>query len=176
MKVTARLRRRGMTLIELTVGMAVGMTVAVMVLSLVNMQVAFLKLFNDQSFLNEEAPMIGMYVGKIAGKADRFRLHASLADALAGRDPRLTESKFMVMNFRQPDGKVRASILAFEKKDGRDVLNYYLVPTAGSLATPQWSITKKATDVSFSVEQGILRMTLTGPARERITYSGTMQQ
>jgi hypothetical protein len=30
--------------------------------------------------------------------------------------------------------------------------------------------------VEFVMEQGVLRMTLTGPAGERITFSGTMQQ
>lgn len=165
-----------MTLIEMTVAMAVGMTVAVMMLALVNQQMAFLRIFQAQSFLTDEAPMIGMYVGKMAGKADRFRLHATLADALTGSNPRLTASPVMVMNFRQPDGTVRASILSFENQNGRQVLNYYLVPTVGSVAAPQWSITKKAADVSFSVEQGILRMALTGPAQERIVYSGTMQQ
>jgi len=176
MKITSKLRRRGLTLIEMTLAMSLGMTIAVMMLAMVNQQVAFLQLFSAQSFLTDEAPMVGMYVGKMAGKADRFRLHATLDDALAGRNPQLGESKFMVMNYRQPDGTVRASILAVETRNGRDVLNYYLVPTVGSIAAPQWSITKKATRVRFSVEEGILRMRLTGPAREQITYSGTMQQ
>jgi hypothetical protein len=176
MKITSRLQCRGLTLIEMTVAMGVGMTIAVMMLALVNQQVAFLRIFSAQSFLTDEAPMVGMYVGKMAGKADRFRLHASLEDALAGRDPQLVESKFMVMNFRQPDGTVRASILAVETQGDRDILNYYLVPAVGAVATPQWSITKRAARIRFSVEEGILRMRLTGPADEQITYSGTMQQ
>ena len=176
MKISTRLRHRGFTLIEMTVAMGIGMTVAVMVLALANQQMAFLRIFSAQSFLTDEAPMVGMYVGKIAGKADRFRLHDTVLDALAGRNPRLTASPVMVMNFRQPDGTVRASILAAERQGDRDVLNYYLVPATGSLATPQWSITKKASRIRFSVEEGILRMRLTGPAGELITYSGTMQQ
>lgn len=176
MKNTSRLRRRGLTLIEMTVAMGVGMTTAVIMLAMVNQQVAFLRLFSLQSFLIDEAPMVGLYVGKMAGKADRFRLHASLGDALAGRDPQLTESQFMVMNFRQPDGTVRASILAVERQGNRDVLNYYLVSAVGTVATPQWSITRRAKRIRFSVEEGILRMKLTGTADEQVTYSGTMQQ
>lgn len=176
MKMTSRLLRRGMTLIEMAVAMAVGMTIAAMMMALVNQQLAFLRIFHAQSFLMDEAPMIGMYVGKLAGKADRFRLHVSMADALAGSNAQLGESKFMVMNYRQPDGTVRASILAVETQGNRDVLNYYLVPTVGPLTAPQWSITRKASEIRFFVEDGILRMRLRGPQSEQIIYSGTMQQ
>ena len=55
-------------------------------------------------------------------------------------------------------------------------LYYYLVPTTGVLGAPQFSVTSKPTDVRFAIEQGVLRMRLTGPAGERITYSGIMQQ
>ena len=170
--------RRGFTLIELSLAMGIGMAIATLVLMLVNQQLAFLNLLKAQDFLTEEAPMISLYVGKMAGKADRFRLHASVADALAGRDPRLTESPVMLMNFRQPDGTMRASILSFETQNGREALNYYMVPVSASptLGAPHWSITKKADDILFFVEEGILRMQITGPAQERVTYSGTMQQ
>jgi hypothetical protein len=49
------------------------------------------------------------------------------------------------------------------------------VPTNGVLGNPQWSVTNKPDDVVFTMQQGVLRMTLTGPAGEEITYSGTMQ-
>lgn len=178
MKLRHRGMRKGMTLVELTLAMGVGMAIAAIVLLLVNQQIAFLRILGAQSFLSEEAPMIGLYVGKMAGKADRFRLHDNISDALAGRNPRLTASPVMLMNFRQPDGTTRSAILAFEKKDGRDELNYYLVPESASptLGTRQWSITRKAANVSFFVTDGILRMQLTGPGQERLTYSGTMQQ
>ena len=51
-----------------------------------------------------------------------------------------------------------------------------MVPVSGVLGAPQWFITKKPSNVAFAMEQGVLRMTLTGPAGEQITYSGTMQQ
>ncbi len=178
MKLRHRLIRRGMTLVELTVAMGVGMGIAAIVLLLVNQQIVFMRILGAQSFLSEEAPMIGLYVGKMAGKADRFRLHDNVADALSGARPRLTASPVMLMNFRQPDGTMRSAILAFEKISGRDELNYYLVPEGASprLGDRQWSITRKATDVSFFVTEGILRMQLTGPGQERLIYSGTMQQ
>lgn len=168
--------RRGFTLIELSVAMMVGMLTGSMVLALFNQQLAFLRMYQTQNFLTEEAPVISMYVSKLVGTADRFRLHDSVADALAGTNPRMTASPVAVLNFRQPDGTMRASILAFEDRGTGPALYYYVVPTNGALDAPQWAVSSKPTNVEFFIDQGVLRMTLTGPAGEQITYSGAMQQ
>jgi hypothetical protein len=182
-------RLPGFTLIELTLAIGLGMTIAAMLLALFNQQLVFLKIFSDQNFIAEEAPLINMYVGRIAGKADRFRLHANKTDALtvnltagrelSGKDQRLTASPVLLMNFRQPDGSMRASMLVSETNSAnKPVLNYYVIPAVntGVPLAPEWTITKRAKEVSFSVEQGILRMKIKGPLDEEITYSGTMQQ
>jgi len=176
MNPTMRTIRRGFTLIELSVAMMLGMIIGAMVIALFNQQIAFLKIYKTQNFLTEEAPVISLYVSRLVGKADRFRLHDSLSSALAGTNPRTTASPVVVMNFRQPDGSMRASILAFQNLGSGPALYYYVVPTSGVLGTPQWAVTKTPTNVSFTMDQGVLRMTLTGPAGEKITYSGTMQQ
>ncbi len=168
--------RRGFTLIELSIGIMLGMVTGTLVIALFNQQLAFLRVYKAQSFLTQEAPIISMYVSRLVGKADRFRLHASVANALAGTNARLTASPVVVMNFRQPDGTMRATILSFENRGSGLALYYYVVPVSGVLGTPQWAVTKSPTNVSFLMDQGILRMTLTGPAGEQITYSGTMQQ
>jgi hypothetical protein len=169
-------RSGGFTLIELAMAMGLGMSVAALVLALANQQLAFIRIFRAQSFLVEEAPMVSTHVSKLVGKADRFRLHDNLADALTGANPRLGPSPVLVMNFRQPGGGMRASILAFEERGEGGDLNYYVVPESGPPGDPEWSITRRAADVTFSVESGILRMRLTGENGEQITYSGTMQQ
>ncbi len=168
--------RRGFTLIELSVGIMVGMAVCAMVLALFNQQAAFLKIYKSQNFITEEAPVISNYVGRLVGRADRFRLHDNLSDALSNVRPRTTSSPVVVLNFRLPDGTVRASILSFANLGSGNALYYYVVPTSGVLSTPQWAITKKASNVAFSMSAGILQMKLTGPANEVITYSGSMQQ
>ncbi len=169
-------RRRGFTLIELSMAMIMGMAISAMVIALFNQQLAFLRLYQTQSFLTDEAPVISNYVSKLVGKADRFRLHDSVADALLGRNPRLTASPVVVLNFRQPDGTVRASILAFENRGAGNALYYYVVPSNGILGDPQWYVTNKPTKVEFGMQEGVLRMMLTGPAGEQIIYSGTMQK
>lgn len=176
MKSTVHRIRRGFTLLELTIAMMVGMMTSTMVLALFNQQIAFLNMYKSQSFLTEEAPIISMYVSRLVGKADRFRLHDSVQDALSGTNARLTTSPVVVLNFRQPDGTMRATILSFENRGSGPALYYYTVPVTGVLGEPQWAVTKSPTNVQFSMNQGILLMTLTGPLNERITYSGTMQQ
>jgi prepilin-type N-terminal cleavage/methylation domain-containing protein len=175
MRTAARHFRRGFTLIELSVSIMMGLATGTMVLALFNQQLAFLSIYKSQSFLTEEAPVISMYVSRLVGKADRFRLHDSVDDALSGINPRLTDSPVVVLNFREPDGTMRATILSFENRGGGNALYYYVVPVSGVLGEPQWAVTKAPSNVVFSMQQGVLRMILTGPHGERITYSGTMQ-
>jgi len=169
-------RRGGFTLVELSLAILLGMAIAAMSLALFNQQLACLKIYKIQSFLTNDAPLISMHVSKLVGKAERFRLHRTVAEALAGTNPQSTASPVIVLNFRQPDGVVRAAILSFENRGSGPALYYYLVPLSGSLGTPQWYITKQPTNIAFSVQQGILQMTLTGPAGEQVTYSGAMTQ
>ena len=171
MKIGIRKMRKAFTLVELTVVMMVGMMIGSMLIAIFNQQLAFLRIYQLQSFVTEEAPMISLYINRLIGKADRFRLHDSISDALSNTDPRITASPVCVLNFRLPDGSMRASILAFE--DG--VLNYYVVPESGVLGSSEWSITQRAADVQFYMEQGILRTQLTGPQGEQLIYSGATQ-
>jgi hypothetical protein len=167
---------RGFTLIEMTLALTLGMAIAAMAMALFNQQLAFLRIYRAQDFLTEEAPVINLHVSKLVGKAERFRLHASVADALAGRNPRNAASPVLVLNFRQPDASVRTAVLAFEDLGSGPLLNYYVVPVSGVMNTPQWYISRQPANIVFTVETGILRMTLTGPNGESITYSGAMTQ
>jgi hypothetical protein len=176
MKSKLKLGYRGFTLIELSIAIMLGMATAGMVLTLFNQQLAFLRLFRDQRFLTEDAPIISNYVSRLIGKADRFRLHDSREDALAGTNPRLRPSPVVVLNFRQPDGSMRAAILEFRDRGAGPALYYYVVPANGALGEPQWAVTKTPRNVSFQMNQGVLQMVLIGPNSEQITYSGTMQQ
>lgn len=165
---------RGFTLVELTLVLVSGTIAGSMMLALFNQQITFLQMYRTQNFLIEEAPIISAYTSRIISRADRYRLHDTLDDALAGRDPK-TEGPVAVLNFRQPDGSMRASILSFEDRGEGAQLYYFVVPEIGPLGEPEWSVTNAASNVWFTIEEGVLRMTLTGPAGEEITYSGSMQ-
>lgn len=143
-------------------------------MAMLNQQITFLKIFRAQSFLNEEAPIVSHHVSKLLLNAERFRLHDSIEDALSGTNPRLTDSPVVVLNFRQPNGTLRAGILSFEDRGAGNALYYYVVPLSGPLSEPEWAITNKPTNVAFFVESGIIRTRLTGPAGEEIIFSGAM--
>ncbi len=164
-------RRTGFTLLELSVAISVGMAVGAMVLALLNQQITFLRIFQAQSFLNEEAPIANNHINRLLINAERFRLHPTLNDAVAGTNATLDPSPVLVLNYRQPNGTMRAGILSFQNNG----LYYYVVPTVGPLAAPQWAVTRQAADVTFFVQNGVLRTRFTGPAGEEITFSGAMQ-
>ncbi|MGC4016087.1 MAG: hypothetical protein QM755_16410 [Luteolibacter sp.] len=170
--------RRGYTLIEMTIVIMLGLAIGSIVLTMANQQFTFLRIYSAQNFLVEEAPVISAYMNKLIGQAERYRLHTSLANAQAGTNPVLADATVLVLNFQEPDGTARAGILAFQDlgTGAGKALYYYVVPTTGTLGTPQWALTKRPKDVRFSIENGILRTRMTGPNDEVITYSGTMQQ
>jgi len=167
--------RRGFTLVELSVGMATGIALATMLLALVNQQVAFLRIFNAQSFLTTEAPLINNYLTRVIGSAEGYRLYESVDDLVAGAAPVMEDAPVLMLRFKEPDGTFRASVLSFENPGTGQGLYYRLVTSAGVLRAPDWAISRSPANVDFSIVQGILRVTITGPAGEEIVYSGTQQ-
>lgn len=180
MKTTRRTARAGFTLIEMSVAILLGLAISGMTLGLFQQQLTFLQIYKSQSFLSEEAPIVGMYVSKLVGKADRFGLHTTLAEAVAGNGANNGPSDFAVLKFRQPGGAICSAVLAFQNIGGRGVgLYYYVIPTNGVVPAPQWAVMRPAAvgggarGGTFTVVGGVLTMTLTGENNEVITYSGS---
>jgi hypothetical protein len=170
-----RSRGRGYTLIELTLAISVGIMISAMVMALVNQQLAFLKIFRAQSFLVTEAPMLNNYIVKIIGNADSYRLYASVDDLVAGRSQVMTNAPVIMLRFKEPNGTFRASVLSFEDPGTGSGLYYRMVNSSGVLASPSWVLSKKPSDVRFAIENGILRVIVSGTNGEEVTYSGAMQ-
>ncbi len=171
-----RFLKRGYTLIELTLAMMMGMMVAAMVLALFNQQLAFLRIFQAQNFLTNEAPIINNYLSRVVARADGFRLYNGLGDIAAG-NPVMSDASVLLLRFREPNGAFRACVLSFEDPgtgQGQG-LYYRVVNTGGVVSAPQWALTTKPANVDFAIEHGILRVRLTGPNGEEIIYSGTQQ-
>ena len=168
-------RARGYTLIELTLAMSVGVIISAIIMAMVNQQLAFLKIFRVQNFLVTEAPMLNNYIVKVVGNADSYRLYASVDDLVGGRAQVMTDAPVIMLRFKEPNGTFRASVLSFENPGTGSGLYYRMVNTSGVLGAPSWSLSKRPTDVRFSIEQGILRVRVTGPNREQVIYSGATQ-
>ncbi|QJE97649.1 hypothetical protein [Luteolibacter luteus] len=170
-----RALRRGYTLIELSLAMMTGMMIAAMLLAIFNQQVAFLKIFNAQTFLTTEAPIINNYLSRVIGSAEGFQLYTNMSTLRAGGSPVLEEASVLLLLFKEPDGSSRAAILSYENPGTGEGLYYRRVTQAGTISDPEWVLSKEVRGVSFSVIQGVLRATLTGPNEETITYSGAQQ-
>lgn len=167
---------RGYTLIELTLAMAIGLMISALIMSMVNQQLAFLKIFRVQSFLVTEAPMLNNYVVKIVGNADSYLLYSKVDDLISGRPPITTgDAEAIMLRFKEPNGTFRSAVLSFENPGTGLGLYYRMVNSAGVLAAPSWALSKRPQRVRFLVDQGILRIRITGPADEEVTYSGTSQ-
>lgn len=170
-----KVARPGYSLLEMTLAMAIGMMVAGMALMLFNQQMAFLKIFKAQDFLTREAPLINNYVVRVIGAAEGYALYSDKEALTNGSDPVLEDAQVLVLRFRKPDGTERASVLSFENPGSGLGLYYTVVPESGSIGAPDWALSKQPAGVVFAVEQGVLRMRVTGPNGEELTYSGTQQ-
>jgi hypothetical protein len=168
-------RLLGYTLTELALAMMMGIMVAVMLLSIFNQQIAFLRIFNAQSFLTTEAPILNSYLSRVLSSAEGYRLYPSISALTGGSTPVLTDAPVLMLRFKEPNGTFRASVLSFENPGAGTGLYFRPVTSAGSLGNAEWALSKKPTDVKFSVVDGILRCRITGPNGEEITYSGTQQ-
>lgn len=169
--------RRGYTLTELALAMMMGIMVAVMLLSIFQQQVSFLRIFNAQSFLTMEAPVLNNYLSRVMSSAEGYRLYSSVSSLTGGSAPVMADAPVLMLRFKEPNGTFRASVLSYEDPGGGQGRGLYFRPVtaAGSLGTAEWALSKKPTDVKFSVVDGILRCRITGPNGEEITYSGTQQ-
>ncbi len=168
----------GFTLIEMTVVITVGLMLAVMTLTLFNSQLASYQILKTQNFLVSEAPQINNTLNRIVTRANFFRMYTNIVDAEAGQNAVIADGKVLALKFEDLSSPDDSSfgVIAFDSNDNE--LNYYHLTDMADLAIapPQWSISTRLTDAVFYVENGVLRIKLTGPNSEEIIYSTTTQR
>ncbi len=173
MKIHRSSRPQGFTLLEISMTFVIGVLIASVGLGLMNQTAHFYRAMQEQEFLNSDAPLISNIMSRFLDDADAYRLHTSLADALSDTNPTLDGANTLALASKNPDGSTRFSIVHMDKSNGS--LDYYYLEENGNSVNPAWSISRRVTDVNFKIELGILRMELTGPNNEQITYSGSMK-
>ncbi|MDG1358779.1 MAG: hypothetical protein P8P36_11360 [Akkermansiaceae bacterium] len=170
--------KRGLTLVEMTVIILVGLMVATISLTLFNSQLASYKILKTQNFLISEAPQINNSLNRIIPRANFFRMYSNLADAKAGTNAVITDGKVIALKFQDPADPADSSygVIAFDATEND--LDYYHLNSMAELAvaSSEWSISTQLENVVFSVESGVLRTKLSGPNGEEITYSSTTQR
>lgn len=178
------LRHTGFTLVEMTVVLLVGMLIAVMSLTLFNYQLTSYKIINAQNFLIHEAPQVKNSLNRIIPRANFFRLFPTLSDAEVGSNATISDATVLALQFKgaaqTPDS---FGVIAFDDDESR--LDYYHLTSLAELTNADdddwrkansWSISRQVDDAVFYVENGVLRIKITGPNGAEIIYSTTTQR
>lgn len=175
MKTNSPNRKRGYTLIELSLAMGLGTIIAAIALLFFNQQLAFIRIFRAQDFLMREAPVINNHLTRIVSNAQGIRLYDDMDALNNGMPPVMSNATVAVLLIKEPDGGLAETILSFEDPGTGQGLYFRLVPSGGVIGQPDWAVSKEPTQATFSMESGIFRTRLVGPNGEEITYSGTEQ-
>ena len=168
--------RRGFTLPELATAIGLALAIAAIMMTLLQQQVTFHRIVKTQGFLVDDAPQINNTITQILSRADAYRIHSNLSDAVAGTNAITAEGKVLVLGFLNPDGSEDFGIISFESDNGTDALAYYNMDPAipfTKAGNPDWLISRRVDNAEFFIQDGVFRMQLTGPAGEIVTYSGT---
>ena len=166
----------GMTLIELTVAIMVAMMLAIASMAMLSQQLSFTRMVQSQTFLLEECPAINNTLSRMLGRVDSYRIYPDVEGAKAGGAAVLRDGNAILLSYRDSLERVTRVIVAAENIEAGFVrLGVYLLRDNVWGATPDWVISSEAADAEFFVENGVLRVRLTGPNDEQITYSGHTQ-
>lgn len=168
----------GFTLIEMTVVVTIGLMVAGISLTLFSSQLASYQILSSQNFLVSEAPQINNTLNRIVSRANFFQMYKSLVDAEIGQNAIISGGKILALQFEDPGNSSDSSYGVIAFNSSTNTLSYYHVNSLGglSVASPQWNISTHLSDADFYVENGVLRIKLTGPNGEEIIYSTTTQR
>ena len=86
-------RRRGFTLPELAIAIGLALAIAAIMMTLLQQQVTFHRIIKTQGFLVDDAPQINNTVTQILSRADAYRIHSNLSDAVAGTNAVTADGK-----------------------------------------------------------------------------------
>ncbi len=173
---------KGFTLVELTVVISVNLVLIGSSLAVLNQQSAINNEIRKRSFIPEQAPQINTVVSKMIKRADRFQIYKDVAAAQsANAATSLADCSAILLVYRDSIGGRVFGLIGVEEVGDQVNLNYYLNSGSGWGGAPSWKIAswgksdtiKDNNDLPFdlSVENGVLRMKLTGPLDEEVTYA-----
>ncbi|NNM28912.1 MAG: hypothetical protein HKO57_05280, partial [Akkermansiaceae bacterium] len=106
--------RRGFTLVELSMAVMLSMVIGGMSMMLMQQQVTHQRIVRAQDFLVKEAPLINNALTTIMARADAFRIHETLEDAVADTNAVTTGGRVLVVGFQNPDGSREFGLISFE--------------------------------------------------------------
>jgi len=172
-----RLKRlAGVTLVELTIGIMLALMIASATMATLSQQLNMTRMLRDQAFMLEDCPAINNLLSRMLGRIDSYRIYGSVDNAKGMGNGVMTGGRALLLSFRDSMDRMEFAIVAAETVDDGNVRLGIYNRTGGVWQDePSWIISHQAQDVEFFVENGVLRVRLTGPNGEQITYSGHTQ-
>ena len=166
--------RRAFTLIEMTLALAMTLTIAAVLLVLLQQQLTFGEALGKFAFLRDEAPQVNTLLTSLTSRADNYRIFTDLDSAKDFSNAVRTGGKALRLRFRNPDGSTQDGIVSFEERANKKELNYYLKDGDAQQwpSNPRWTVSSKPSNVVFDNSSGVLLVTITGPTGDEITYAG----
>ena len=170
-----RARPGGSTLLEMAVTMMAALAIASASMAILSQQINFTRMMRTQSFLLEEAPMIDSLMAPMLGRVDSYRIYGDVAGAKGGGPGVTSGGRALLLAFRGATGSYAYGIISGETQtDGTTTIGYYYNNGAWG-NQPDWVLSTRAAGVEFFVQDGVLRVRLSGPAGEQVTFSGHTQ-
>jgi hypothetical protein len=164
-----RRARAGFTLLEISVALGMALSLSAVLMAMLQQHLNFVRLFERQTFLTNEAPQLGNLLVRILNGADHFFVYSTKDEALAGSNPKLGSGQAAGLFFKAPmAAEKKLRVLAIETlQTGRVALRCY-APELGT----SWTVSDKLASAEFLAEDGILGFRLNGPHGEQTTYWG----
>ncbi|MFC5051632.1 type II secretion system protein [Rubritalea spongiae] len=187
MKVSTRNKKKGYTLIELSVVMVLVIMIAGTLTSMLSQQVQFLSWWNTQKFIAEDAPLVNNMVVRLFSQADAFRVHNTQANALNGTGGTLAGGTAVMLGFSSPNGGKEYGIINYNAANGS--IEYSNVTNNNGILSivngDTWTMASGVAGAVFDVSngtlngvnvagyEGVIEFTLTGPYGGQITYAAS---
>jgi len=166
----------GFTLLEMTVAILIGLLIASAGMGMLSQQLAFTRFLQQHEFLLDEAPQLESMLGRILSKSDAYRIYIDRSAAVEESQAVTSEGRALMMAFRDPNNVYRYAMISFDETEDGVELGFYNRSALGVWPTePEWVLTRRASDIEFFIENGILRVRVTGPSQESVIYSGHIQ-
>lgn len=162
--------KKGYTLIEMSVVMVLIVLIASTLTSMLGQQVQFIRWWDTQKFIAEDAPLVNNMVVRLFSQADGFQVYDNTGAGTTANGDTLLLGFTNAGDGGKSFGRIQfdAATNSLEYSNMED-LGAGLVEVAGST----WTMASGVSGADFSVVNGIMELTLVGPFGGTITYAAT---
>jgi hypothetical protein len=170
---------RAFTLVEMSLAMVLILGLGLALILMLNTHLEFMNWTRRQSFVAKETPRIANLLGRMLNQADHFFIYESQSDLTNPTATPALAGAAVKLFFNQPEGGLaREQHLIFSQADslrqlrvldGQDDSAWTVAAGYAAVGEVPASGLQSA---SFSLDQGLLKVTLEGPSGEQVHFYG----